>query len=181
MCFVNTSDPHNYRCCICFPLACGVFLIALLECLNLYFAVAFMNIYGIVISCLLIAVFCVSLCKSEAQWARDTLFWSYTTSAALFLLGIIIFISTQNLTSFLDTLCDTINEHVTFEDCYNLSDLVWVIILVYTLVMLCIKGSFLYILNNFRKQLSHQTDSYTKVDQESGAYIVDGSNANKML
>ena len=92
-----STDHTPYKCCCCIPLMCVAIIIAALEGLNLFFAVTFMDIYGIVISSIILIMFIISFIRPSNYNVRKSLCLTYFVSLILFLVYFLYFLFTEDM------------------------------------------------------------------------------------
>ena len=156
MCIHGTSKPHGpYGCCCGCPLICGVLVIAALEVLTLISSVYAMDLVGIAFSSVVLIMFLLSFVKRHSHGVRYSLFLTYLASFILFLVYMIIYIATQDLTEYVNRLCNDINKASPWDWNHCQDDIenkIWVAVAIYAILVLSIRGYFARILYYYSKE-----------------------------
>ena len=149
---------HHYKCCCCFPLIIGVIFVAAIEVLTLVGAIQTGDVFSIVLSSILLAMFTVSFIKRNHQKVRNSLFMSYLASLVIFLVYAIIWLCTQSLAELTARTCNTINRtDDIWSSCYDdISNFIWVFIIIYLLLIVLVRGFFVRILYYYKEECRNE-------------------------
>ena len=162
---VRHKEQGHYKCCCCFPLVCGVILIALLEVLNLVVAVQFLDIYGIVFSSIVLLMFGASFVKRDSHKVRQSLWMTYAASLILFIIYLVWFTATQNMTTWIDRGCGAVTDVVTWDTCAeDVKSLLWVFVTIYALLVILVRGFFVRVLYWYYKDAVHNEEKYATLN-----------------
>ena len=102
---INHKEAGHYKCCCCFPLGCGVAILAVVEAIVLAFNSYFVDIYGILTSSLILIGFIAACCDRDNFMVRRGLFLVYAICLACFVIYLIVWACTTNIDTFVFELC----------------------------------------------------------------------------
>ena len=98
-------------------------------------------------------MFIFAFVKRESTQVRRHLFHTYLASLVIFLIYLIVFVTTQDLTGYIRSACNGINDVFTWNDCAeDINDLIWLFVAIYALIIIIIRGFFVRILHAWYKQ-----------------------------
>ena len=154
---VGERDNGSYKCCCCFPIFWGVLLIAVVETFDLILAIQLLDIAGLVQSGILLVMFFLGFLKQENPKFRSYLFFVYLASLVIFLVYLITFVATQDVTTYIDSICSWYNGHFdnvgSWDECSSdISDLLWVFVAIYALIVILVRGFFCRVLYGWWKE-----------------------------
>ena len=98
-------------------------------------------------------MFIVAFVKRESTQVRRHLFHTYLASLVIFLIYLIVFVTTQDLTSYIRSACNGINDVITWSDCADdIDSLIWLFVAIYALFIIIVRGFFVRILHAWYKE-----------------------------
>ena len=92
-------------------------------------------------------MFAASFIKRDSHHIRNSLWMAYAASLILFIIYLIWFVVTQDVTKFIGRICDGINDAISWSDCTDdISDLLWVFVTIYAALVILVRGFFVRVL-----------------------------------
>ena len=124
-----------------------------------------MDIVGIVQSAILLTMFVVGFIKQDNPLVRKALFFVYLASLVIFLIYLITFVATQDVTTYIDQICNWYNDHFdnlgSWDNCSaDISDLLWVFVIIYALIVILVRGFFCRVLYGWWREMENKNQTY---------------------
>ena len=158
---VSTGDTP-YKCCCCIPLVCVAIIMAVCEGFNLFAAITFSDIYGIVISSIILLMFVISFIKPAHYQVRKSLFLTYLASLVLFAIYFLYFVFTEDMDKVIERSCDRITTFFSWDDCASdMESAIWAFIIAYAVLVFCVRGFFVHILWHYAQEANERHQDKT--------------------